>query len=165
MQPILFWIIGAFSLVASLLAVGHPRPLRSTQGLLALLLTNVLILFMLSATLLAIELVVVTLGAAAVLWFVLMRPRKMKLGIPGRLRLNITKFIGFFVAVWVCTLLWLAISDAPARDRSCIPTEPEGVMSGWLAAITAVMLLAISAVTAISVVVDRRRQDKEGSQQ
>ena len=55
MQPILFWVVGAISLMAGLVAVGHARPQRSTQGLVALMAANTVLLFLLSTTLLAFE--------------------------------------------------------------------------------------------------------------
>jgi len=158
MQPILFWMVGAVSLLASLLAVLHPRPLRATQGLVALMAANALILFMLSATVLAIELLVVNLGASVVVWWVLIRPRRMKLGAPGRLRLNVTKFIAFFVALWFCALVWWAIIHAPVQpaERPVGPGLP-AEQGAW----TAVFLLGVAVVTSLLLVAVRRRADRE----
>jgi len=167
MQPILFWIVGAVSLLAGLLAISHPRPLRSTQGLVALMTANAIIYFMLSATLLALELLVVNLGAALVVWFVLVRPRRMKLGSPGRLRLNITKFIAFFMAIWICAMIWWALTQVPSRilesQDACLPAAEGNQLSSELAAWTAVFLLSISVVTALVVVMVRRQKDPEDS--
>lgn len=158
MQPILFWVVGTVSLLAGLLAVLHPRPLRATQGLVALMTSNALILFMLSATVLAIELLVVNLGATAVVWWVLIRPRRMKLGAPGRLRLNVTKFVGFFVALWFCSLVWWAIIHAPLWPADCPPGPGLAAEKGaW----TAVFLLGVALVTSLLVVTVRRGDDRE----
>ena len=160
MQPILFWMVGAVSLLACLLAVLHPRPLRATQGLVALMTANAMILFMLSSTVLAIELLVVNLGATAVVWWVLIRPRRMKLGAPGRLRLNITKFVAFFVALWFCSLVWWAIIHTPVT----VGERPAGTgLPAEQGAWTAVFLLGVAVVTSLLLVAVRRRADREES--
>lgn len=165
MQPILFWIVGAFSLLAGLLAIVHPRPLRSTQGLVALMTANAVICLMLSAPLLALELLVVNLGAALVVWFVLVKPKRMKLGSPGRLRFNITKFLAFFVAIWICALLWWALNQSHSRvletQKACLPEGPGGQLGGELAAWLAILLLSVAVVTSLAVVMVRRRRDRE----
>jgi NADH:ubiquinone oxidoreductase subunit 6 (subunit J) len=170
MQPILFWIVGAISLLAGFLAIGHPRPLRSTQGLVALMTANAVILFMLSATLLALELLVVNLGAALVVWFVLVRPRRMKLGSPGRLRFNITKLLALFVAIWTCAIIWWAMDRVPAQmmesqDVCRSGVTPGTVLGGEVAAWMAVFLLTVAAMVTAVVVVVRRKQDQEGGQE
>jgi hypothetical protein len=114
------------------------------------MLSNAVLLFFLSAPLLAIELMVVTLGALAVVWIVLIRPGRMKLGVPGRTRYNITKVISLFIALW-------------AKE----PGSPEAssfVPAGELGAVLAIFILGIAATTAYLVVLTRRRQDEEGEQ-
>jgi len=160
-KPILFWVIGSISIFACLLAIGHRKPLRCTQGLVALLLSNAVLLFLLSAPLLAIELIVVTLGASSVVWIVLVRPGRMKLGTPGRTRYNITKVISLFITLWLSTVLILTVF----RAREPGSPEPTSfVPAAELGAVLAMFILGIAATTAYLVVVTRRRQDEEGEQ-
>ena len=161
MKPILFWVIGSISIFACLLAVGHRKPLRCTQGLVALMLSNAVLLFFLSAPLLAIELMVVTLGALAVVWIVLIRPGRMKLGVPGRTRYNITKVISLFIALWLSTVLILTVFRAKEPGSSEVSSF---VPAGELGAVLSIFILGIAATTAYLVVLTRRRQDEEGEQ-
>jgi|GEM_PF-2472757 len=158
MQPILFWTVGAISLVAGLVAVGHTRPQKSTQGLLALMAANLVILFLLSSTLLAFELLFVVLGTAVVIWVVLVRQGRMKLGAPGRRRYNITKFLAFFVAIWLGALIWWALNHSVKPAGKCVEGFcPQVEFGAW----TAVFILSIAAVSATVVVGVRRHKDRE----
>jgi NADH:ubiquinone oxidoreductase subunit 6 (subunit J) len=162
MEPILFWTVGAISLVAGLVAVGHARPQRSTQGLVALMAANSVLLFLLSTTLLAFELLLVILGTAVVVWMVLVRPGRMKLGAPGRRRYNITKFLAFFMAIWLCAVIWWALSHSVRPAGRC--TEgfcPQVEFGAWMA----IFILSIAAVSATVVVRIRRREDQKGDPQ
>jgi hypothetical protein len=158
MQPILFWVVGAISLMAGLVAVGHARPLRSTQGLVALMAANLILLFLLSTTLLAFEMLLVILGTMVVVWMVLVRPGRMKLGAPGRRRYNITKFLAFFAAIWLCAVIWWALSHPVKPAEKC--TEgfcPQVEFGAWMS----IFVLSIAAVSTIVVVSIRRRENRE----
>lgn len=159
MQPILFWMVGAVSLLAGLVAVGHARPQRSTQGLVALMAANTLLLFMLETTLLAIELLVVILGTAVVVWMVLVRPGRMRLSAPGRRRYNITKLLALFMAIWLCALIWWALDHSAEPAGKCVGSLcPQVEFGAWMA----VFVLSIAAASAVVVVRIRRREDREG---
>jgi hypothetical protein len=102
---------------------------------------------------------VVTLGATLVVWVVLVRPKRMRLGTPGRTRYNITKFVAFFVALWLSTVLVLTLfrSPEPAGD---LATRFES--TGEFGAVMSVFLLGVAATTTYLMVRVRRRQDDEG---
>jgi len=158
MEPILFWVFGAFSLASGFMAVAHRRPQRSTQGLVVMMMSNAAVLFLLAAPLLAIELIVVTIGAVLVVWMVLVRPGRAKLGVPGRTRYNITKFIAFFVTLWLSLVLLLTIfQSAEPVGR----TPSDFLPQGEAGALMAVFLFGVALATAVCLVVSRRRQDDE----
>ena len=159
MQPILFWVLGAISLVAGVVAVGHARPQRSTQGLLALMAANLVILFLLSSTLLAFELLFVILGTAVVVWMVLVRRGRLKLGAPGRRRYNITKFVAFFVAIWLGAIIWWALNHSVEPAGKCVEGFcPQVEFGAWMA----VFILSVAAVSAAVILKARRREAEEG---
>jgi hypothetical protein len=158
MQPIFFWAVGAISLVAGVVAVAHPRPQRCTQGLLALMTANLAILFILSSTLLAFELLLVILGTAVVVWMVLVRRKRLRLGAPGRRRYNITKLLAFFMAIWLCAIIWWALNHSVKPAGKCAEGFcPQVEFGAW----TAVFILSIAAVSASVIVRVRRRKDIE----
>lgn len=159
MQPILFWVVGAISLMAGLVAVGHARPQRSTQGLVALMAANAALLFLLSTTLLAFELLMVILGTAVIVLVVLVRPGRMKLGAPGRRRYNITKFLAFFMAIWLCAVVWWALNHSVKPAGKCVEGFcPQMEFGAWMA----IFILSIAAASTMVVVRIRRREDQEG---
>jgi hypothetical protein len=159
MQPILFWAVGAISLVAGVMAVGHARPQRSTQGLLALMAANLVILFLLSSTLLAFELLFVILGTAVVVWMVLVRKKRLKLGAPGRRRYNITKLLALFMAIWLCALIWWALNHSIKPAGKCVEGFcPQVEFGAW----TAIFILSVAAASATVIVGVRRRKVEEG---
>jgi hypothetical protein len=159
MQPILFWAVGAISLVAGVVAVGHARPQRSTQGLLALMTANLVILFLLTTTLLAFELLFVILGTAVVVWMVLVRQKRLKLGAPGRRRYNITKFLAFFMAIWLCAIIWWALNHSVKPAGKCVEGFcPQVEFGAWMA----VFILSVAAVSATVIIRARRKKDEEG---
>jgi hypothetical protein len=120
---------------------------------------NAAMLFMLSVTVLAIELTMVVLLAVAVVYFVLVRERRMKLGSPGRLRLNITKVVAGFVGIWLCALLFWALVHKAEPQTSCEPTFPLGADVGaWLALVP----IGIAVMTSVLIVIVRRRDDRTG---
>lgn len=158
MQPIFFWAVGAISLLAGVMAVGHPRPQRSTQGLLALMAANLVILFLLSSTLLAFELLFVILGTALVVWMVLVRRKRLRLGAPGRRRYNITKFLAFFMAIWLCALIWWALNHSAKPAGKCIEGFcPQVEFGAWMA----VFILSVAAVSATVIIRVRRGKDRQ----
>jgi NADH:ubiquinone oxidoreductase subunit 6 (subunit J) len=165
MQPILFWIVGVISILASFVAVSHRKPLGSAKGLVGLMAANSVILFLLGTTLLAVELIVVVLGTAVLVWIVLIKQGKMKLATPGRTRYNITKLVAFFMALWLFFVLWWAVLHS--GGSSWLPGirqyEPVAEVSGkqyqaefW--AWTAMIVLGCSIVTAVLVVVRKREE-------
>ena len=159
MQPILFWVVGAISLMAGLVAVGHARPQRSTQGLVALMAANAVLLFLLSTTLLAFELLIVILGTAVIVLMVLVRPGRMKLGAPGRRRYNITKFLAFFMAIWLCAVVWWALNHSVKPAGKCAEGFcPQVEFGAWMA----IFVLSIAAASTVVVVRIRRKEDQEG---
>jgi hypothetical protein len=159
MQPIFFWALGAVSLVAGVMAVGHARPQRSTQGLLALMVANLVILFLLTDTLLAFELLFVILGTAVVVWMVLVRQKRLRLGAPGRRRYNITKFLAFFMAIWLCAVIWWALNHSVKPAGKCAEGFcPQVEFGAWMA----IFVLSVAAVSATVIVRVRRTKDKEG---
>ncbi len=159
MQPILFWIVGAVSLMAGLVAVGHARPQRCTQGLLVLMAANTVLLLLLSTTLLALELLLVILGTAVVVWMVLVRPGRMKLSAPGRRRYNITKLLAFFMAIWLCAVVWWALSHSVKPAGKCAEGFcPQVELGAWMS----VFILSIAAVSAVVIVRVRREEDRGG---
>ena len=159
MQPILFWVVGAISLMAGLVAVGHARPQGSTQGLVALMAANAVLLFLLSTTLLAFELLIVILGTAVIVLMVLVRPGRMKLGAPGRRRYNITKFLAFFMAIWLCAIVWWALNHSVKPAGKCLEGFcPQVEFGAWMA----IFVLSIAAASTFVVVRIRRKEDQEG---
>ena len=158
MQPILFWVVGAISLMAGLVAVGHARPQGSTQGLVLLMAANAVLLFLLSTTLLAFELLMVILGTAVIVLMVLVRPGRMKLGAPGRRRYNITKFLAFFMAIWLCAVVWWALNHSVKPAGKCAEGFcPQVEFGAWMA----IFVLSIAAASTFVVVRIRRKEDQE----
>ena len=158
MQPIFFWAVGAISLMAGVVAVGHARPQRSTQGLLALMVANLVILFLLTTTLLAFELLFVILGTAVVVWMVLVRQKRLRLGAPGRRRYNITKFLALFMAIWLCAVVWWALKHSVEPAGKCVEGScPQVEFGAWMA----IFILSIAAVSAMVIIRVRRQKDRE----
>ena len=165
MEPILFWILGVISVTAGLFAITDRKPLRSIFALIVLMVSNAMMLFVLSLPVLAIELLVVTLGAFSAVWLVLRRSGRLKLGTPGRKRFNITKFIAFFIALWLCVLLiggvfhprtashWVGASQNAVGPV----TGPEGELGGAMA----LLLLGGAVASSFLVVISRRRLRSE----
>ena len=162
MQPILFWIVGSISLLAGLVVVGARRPARSVQALVVVMSATAVCVFLLAATLLASEMLLVTAGAAVLVWVVLVRPGKLRLGTPGRARLNITRLVAFFVAVWLGTLLLWAPSHSTGASQQPVMEASLGTGFGfWMA----IMLVGSAAATAWLVVSARRRADEQDEQE
>ena len=158
MGPIFFWLLGALSLVAAFLAVAHRRPQRSTQGLVALMMANAVILFLVRAPLLAVELLVVTIGAVLVVWMVLVKPGRQKLGAPGRTRYNVTKFIAFFVSLWLFAVIGLTIF---AVVQPAVETPAGQIATGGFGAVVSVLLLGAAAATVSVIVMVQRREGRQ----
>ncbi len=158
MLPIGFWILGVLSLLAGLLAVGARRPARSVQALVVVLAATAGMVALLGAPLLAFEMLLVIAGTAALIWVVVVRPGRMRLGPPGRARLNVTRMVGFFVCLWLVSLLLWTLAESPGGP----PQRPAGPgLSVGFGLWAALAVLGSSAVTAWSVVAVRRHRDAE----
>ena len=143
------------------MAVTQRKPIRCLQGLVILMAANAINLFILSAPLLAVELLVVSLGAAVLVWMILLKPGRMKLAAPGRTRYNITKFMAFFVALWLFAVIWLAVvHSSSASENSFVPEQSQAGVMG----LVAVLLLGTAVLSAVVVVANRRHQEEENSQ-
>jgi len=159
MQPILFWTLGVGSLVAAGVAVLSAKPLRCLMALLALMGINSLIFLLLSASVLALELVVLTTGAFSLAWFVLVRPGRMRLGMPGRKRFG----LGMFVALWIVGWLGRGVLDvlkiSPDPLINCWQTR-QGIGDLWIGVAISVGMVAI--VTCYVIVSVWRQEEPAG---
>jgi len=159
MQPILFWTLGIGSLVTAGVAVLSAKPLRCLMALLGLMGLNSMIFLTLSASVLALELIVLTTGALSLVWFVLIRPGRMRLGMPGRKRFG----LGMFVALWVVGWLGQGVLDvlriSPDPLPNCWQTR-QGIGDLWIGVAISVGLVAI--VTCYVIVSVRRQEESAG---
>lgn len=155
MQPIVFWCLGTLTLLAALLAVAARRPARSVQAFVVVMGATAIMVFVLAAPLLGTEMLVVIAGAGVAVWAIVIRPGRMRLGPPGRARLNITRLVGFFVAIWLTGLLLWALANTPNRVT---PTDAPA-LGGGFGSWAAMMLIGSAAVTTWLVVAGRRRED------
>ena len=90
---------------------------------------------------------------------VLVRPGRMKLGAPGRRKYNITKFLAFFMAIWLCAVVWWALNHSVEPARKCAEGFcPQVEFGAWMA----IFVLSIAAASTIVVVRIRRSEDREG---
>ena len=120
MQPILVWLFGAVSTIACLVAVTAKRPVRSVQAFLLILLCSSVTVLLLNGTLLAFEIFLVCLGSSLAIRLLVIKRGKMKLGPPGRARINITRLLAFFAAIWFapcfvghCLAIQLQVTHCP----------------------------------------------------
>jgi NADH:ubiquinone oxidoreductase subunit 6 (subunit J) len=157
MKPIAFWILGSIALLAALWAVAARRPSRSVQALVAVMGSSAVIMFLQAAPLLASEMLLVIIGASLMVWMVLVRPGRMKLGTPGRARLNVTRLVAFFVALWLGALLVWALAQSPAGGFQPAQASLGASLGFW----AALILLSSSVMTAWLVVSARRRDDSQ----
>ncbi len=160
MTPIVFWCLGTLTLLASLIAVVARRPARSVQAFVVIMAATAIMVFLLSAPLLGTEMLVVIAGAVLAVWAIVVRPGRMKLGPPGRARLNITRLVGFFVALWLTGLLLWALANAPNRP----PPAGGPVLGGAFGSWAALMLIGTAAVTTWLVVAGGHGDDEQGGE-
>lgn len=157
MNPIVFWSIGTVSLVTSLIAVASRKPVGSLRALVLLTTANSLLVLGLGATLLGLEMLLGTAVAAGLVWWAVLRPRKMKLAVPGRARLNVSKMVGFFSALSLTGLLVWAIWHSVRLDgRVASPgyDAADGMVAGLFVVGSALVLCFLLVQT-------RRREDAE----
>lgn len=155
----LFWMGATISLIAAGMGVFGQRPLMSVLGLVALMLANSILFFMLSAPLLAIELLLGTLGVGLGFWVILVRPGRIQLAAPGLVRFGLNRLISILVACGFCVLLVVALDQSPEVSSNSLPTRL--LMPGWVYALAAIFLLG--SVAAIATLLVRFvRQSDEG---
>lgn len=139
MQPILFWTVGVLSLLAALAVVSLPRPQHAVVALVALMGLDAVELLLLQAPLLAVETIVVATGAVLLVWSVLVRRRRARLGVPGRRRYNVTKLLAFFVVL----ALGLVLVDVVLHAAEPQPRPgPESTMTTGALLSLALLLVA-----------------------
>ena len=156
MSPILFWILGLCSLAAGLIAVTHKKPVVCVQGLVGLMAANALLFLFLSATLLALEMLVILAAAGALVWFVFLRPKRLRLAAPGRVRISLARLLAGAAAGALFWVVWSALERTP---QLAFPASAVGALDPllWLGAGLLVGLAAL--FTAMVVVGQRRWQD------
>jgi NADH:ubiquinone oxidoreductase subunit 6 (subunit J) len=143
MHPILFWTLGGLALLASLAVLLTRRPARAVVGLLLVLGLDAGLVLGLGAPLLALELAVAVLGAGLVTWALILRPGRLRLGAPGRTRLDVSRLVAMGVTCYLGILLVWAIGHSPDAE----PASPAGLAGGF-AGWAAGALLGGAAVTA-----------------
>jgi len=157
-QPILFWTIGVLSLLAALAVVSLPRPQHAVVALVILMGLDAVELFLLQAPLLAVETIVVASGAVLLVWSVLVRRRRARLGVPGRRRYNVTKLLSFFVVL----ALGLVLVDVVLQAAEPQPRAGSDVTMVTGALLSLVLLLIAGPVTWW--ILRRARSSEEGEQ-
>lgn len=158
MLPFVFWV-GAFaSLVAAGIGVFGRRPILSVAGLVGLMLTNSILFVLLSAPLLAFELLLGSLGVGFGFWVVLVRPKRIQLAAPGLERLSLSRIVSLLVAGGFGALLVGVLDQAPEISSSRPPVH--SFLSGWLGAWVAIFLLCTVAVTSVVLVRFARQPDE-----
>ena len=78
----------------------------------------------------------------------------MRLGPPGRARLNVTRLVGFFVALWLGVLLIWALMQLPVGVIGTPTEQLEAGFGFW----SAVVLIGTAVVTSWLVIASRRRE-------
>ncbi|RME30317.1 MAG: hypothetical protein D6806_00375 [Deltaproteobacteria bacterium] len=143
--PLVFWFLGCCMMACALLVVSSPRPHRALQALVALMGINSIELVLAGAPLLAVELAVVVCAAVLAVWVFVIRGRKAKLGVPGRVRFGIAKIVaGCVVLVLVLELLARPMGAGSAVAHAEYELGPAG-------ALVSGMVLVSSLVSAICV--------------
>ena len=161
MSPIVFWSVGSLSLLAALAAVSSRKPVGSLRALVLVTLTNAGLVLGLGATLLGLEMILGTVIGSGLVWWAVLRPGKMKLAVPGRARLNVSKMIGFFSALVFTSLLFGVISHSVELDRSR-PSTGFDATHGLLAGL---FVVGSALVVTWLLVMARRKADEEGREQ
>ncbi|MBN2496194.1 MAG: hypothetical protein JXR96_16495 [Deltaproteobacteria bacterium] len=157
MGPILFWLFGSISVLAALAAVATKRPVRSLQALVVMMIAVSAVLFVMSAALLASELLLGSLVGSVLVWMALVRPGKGRLGAAGRTRLNVSKILGLFSALSLGALLTWAV----VHTTSAGAERPEHVLGAAFGFWVTILLLGSAAVTAWLVVTRRRGEESQ----
>jgi NADH:ubiquinone oxidoreductase subunit 6 (subunit J) len=133
MQPILVWSLGWFSILAAVVAITSRQPARSIRALVVVMSTTAVMVFVLEASFLAVEMGLVILGAVFMVWAVLIRSGRMRLGASGRARWSITRMITFFSSLYFGFLLLWTLSQSPPVSSKMEPTKSlEGGFGFWL---------------------------------
>jgi NADH:ubiquinone oxidoreductase subunit 6 (subunit J) len=156
MQPILFWSLAVISLVASALAVTTGRPVRALLLGVAVLGVDAGLVFGLEAPLLALEILLVGAAAALLSWTLVVRPRRLRLGAPGRVRMNISRLLALGAVLYLCVLLVWALAASPD-----VEPQPSGSLGGEFGSWAAGALLGGAATSAWVVTLSRRRRPDE----
>jgi hypothetical protein len=156
MPPILFWSLAVLSLVAAVYAVTTGRPARALLGGVAVLLLDAGLVFGLGAPLLASEVLLVGVAGALLTWSLVLRPRRLRLGAPGRVRMTISRLLALGAVLYLCVLLVWALSASPD-----VEPQPGLCLGGEFGSWAAGALLGGAAATAWVVTLARRRRPDE----
>ncbi len=117
MEPILFWIFAALTLIGASLVVLLANPVRSAMSLVATLFSLAVIFVLLDAHLIAALEILVYAGAVMVLFLFVIMLLNMREEELGARRFTLVKILGFIAAGGVAWMLITAIGAAPARAQ------------------------------------------------
>lgn len=117
MEPILFWIFAALTLIGASLVVLLANPVRSAMSLVATLFSLAVIFVLLDAHLLAALEVLVYAGAVMVLFLFVIMLLNMREEELGARRFTLVKVLGFAAAAGVAYMLIVALGAEPARAQ------------------------------------------------
>ncbi|HOX47140.1 MAG TPA: hypothetical protein PK668_26335 [Myxococcota bacterium] len=156
MQPILFWSLAVISLLASASAVTTGRPVRALLLGVIVLGVDAGLIFGLGAPLLASEVLLVGAAAALLTWTLVVRPRRLRLGAPGRVRMNISRLLALGAVAYLTVLLVWAIAASPD-----VEPQPGDHLGGEFGSWAAGALLGGAAAAAWVVTLARRRRPDE----
>ncbi len=160
MLALVFWLGAFISLVASGVGVFGRRPILNVAGLVGLMAANSILFFLLSAPLVAFELLLASIGVGLGFWVVLVRPRHLQLAAPGRERFSFSRLVSLLVAGGFCALLVGALDQAPELSSPRRPAH--SVLSGWMWTWVTIFLIGtVVATTALLVRFARQPHEKE----
>jgi hypothetical protein len=162
MVPFVFWLGASISLVAAGIAVFGRRPILSVAGLGGLMLANSILFLLLSAPLLAFELLLASLGVGLGFWVVLVRPRHLQLAAPGRVRFSVGRLVSLFVAGGLGALLVGVLDQVPELSSNRPPVH--SLVSGWMGAWVTIFLVCTVVVTTVLVVRFARQPNERENQ-
>lgn len=117
MEPILFWIFAALTLIGASMVVLFANPVRSAMSLVATLCSLAVIFVLLDAHLLAAMEVLVYAGAVMVLFLFVVMLLNMREEELGARRFTLVKVLGFVAAAAVAYLLIEAVGAGPMRAQ------------------------------------------------
>ena len=152
--PIVFWTLGAITILAAVAAVIAKRPARAVQSLVVVMGATAAMVFTLKASLLGTEMLITIVGALVLVWTLVVRPGRMRLGPPGRARLSITRLVAFFVSMWTGSILLWSLGNSPNLDPATGGPWIGGSFGLWM---TGVVILTAAAT--LWVVVAARSED------